>query len=958
MADPAENGQGTIPSGEERSDVYENNTGTNGHTTSDHLAEQPLEGGTNKLDDGSDGNQDLTVTGEEPDNIISAFLPPLDDDEVEPIGDTFELPSLDASHILISEYIPDPSRDEDHKQQNAIPLRIMDPERRRDSMDGSIGSGDLSPDETDQADGGIKKPGKFKNDNSHKERTDAQPTENTKADKEGEDHDDDKADEKTTLIPGVIATEPDEIKCKSSNSSCSSRSTPTPVEDVDAAPEIDKKHDVESVIDKSTYANYLQYLDDTDNEKHKNLNDELHWIVRMDHPCKVEILCTFLVSKGISLSSDDFVGEGSKETALCLAIVKVHNKCADKLIEIGGAELIKKSYESKEYKGATALHLAILKNNRHVTEKILLKLNDNEKNYLLRAEATGSYFENIYKSTCQPLSLAAAIGKMEIFNILVKNNADLWSGDSVTGNTVMHNLAVIASFAPDHATDTMIAILESKEVSEWWERTKKRLYQGESPKELFFGTSLKAGLLKAENNGGYTPLTYAACFGATKFASTILNMDELYKFPQWNIGPTKYILYEMNDLDPAIPAGELPAPPNMDISNATKRASALESFAYILPDERLDFGDLHAIQKAMLNKWNSYRKWFFGWMIIHFIVMVLFTVCVQYRVLPSLTNETNYILNSGTAHVYSDNNLTLSGSDALVDSSLNARDKFILFLECIVLVVATLYFISEIIDFASLMFSKRCSSTGYIKSQRGMIPLYLTIQFDIFRVLLFIFSSSVLVVLFLRVARSPWQDLGYAIAAICGWSFMLFFTTAFQNIGIFSVMLQRMITRELAYFAVVFVFIMTGFGTATYCLFQESIHGAPEEVSSVHHALFSHFRLLVGLEELNIASESRLPWLIKLMFIMFVLLANILLLNMLIAAMNNTYSDLGKKNMKNLLWLRMRTKAVLMIERRLPRSLRSTCNLEHFGRPKQWFIGSEEVRAWHPLAGGIQNPVT
>ena len=129
------------------------------------------------------------------------------------------------------------------------------------------------------------------------------------------------------------------------------------------------------------------------------------------------------------------------------------------------------------------------------------------------------------------------------------------------------------------------------------------------------------------------------------------------------------------------------------------------------------------------------------------------------------------------------------------------------------------------------------------------------------------------------------------IAAVFGWHYVLYFTRGFTQIGFFTVMVHRMIFGDILRFTLVFFVALVSFATAMMAVFQNSPEGIPQEFHSYHMSLFNMFRLMAGLTELDVLEKARVPFLAALLFCTFVALAVVLLLNMLIAAMSDTYAQ-------------------------------------------------------------------
>ncbi len=159
-------------------------------------------------------------------------------------------------------------------------------------------------------------------------------------------------------------------------------------------------------------------------------------------------------------------------------------------------------------------------------------------------------------------------------------------------------------------------------------------------------------------------------------------------------------------------------------------------------------------------------------------------------------------------------------------------------------------------------------------------------------------------------------------------------------------MVHRIIAHDIFRFAVVFVFILLGFTAANISIFAYSPEGIPEQLTSFPIGLLSLFKLMIGLDEWNILDVARSYTAAACIFVLFVILTTILLLNMLIAAMTDTYASVRDQSEA----LRMRYIALtsLMLERRLMpfkicRDNHAKSYLHQYGADKQWAILVHEV---------------
>uniref|UniRef100_A0A8C5WZY0 Transient receptor potential cation channel subfamily V member 3 n=1 Tax=Malurus cyaneus samueli TaxID=2593467 RepID=A0A8C5WZY0_9PASS len=164
------------------------------------------------------------------------------------------------------------------------------------------------------------------------------------------------------------------------------------------------------------------------------------------------------------------------------------------------------------------------------------------------------------------------------------------------------------------------------------------------------------------------------------------------------------------------------------------------------------------------------------------------------------------------------------------------------------------------------------------------------------------------------------------LAMALGWANMLYFTRGFQSMGIYSVMIQKVILQDVIKFLVVYIVFLLGFGVALAALIETCQEGGEcHSNSSLGPVLMDLFKLTLGLGDLEIQQNSKYPVLFLLLLITFVVLTFVLLLNMLIALMGETVEDISKESEH--IWKLQRARTILEFEKFLPKCLRKKFQL-------------------------------
>ncbi|XP_027704652.1 transient receptor potential cation channel subfamily V member 3 isoform X3 [Vombatus ursinus] len=161
------------------------------------------------------------------------------------------------------------------------------------------------------------------------------------------------------------------------------------------------------------------------------------------------------------------------------------------------------------------------------------------------------------------------------------------------------------------------------------------------------------------------------------------------------------------------------------------------------------------------------------------------------------------------------------------------------------------------------------------------------------------------------------------LAMALGWANMLYYTRGFQSMGMYSVMIQKVILHDVLKFLFVYIVFLLGFGVALASLIEKCPHKETEcsSYGSFSDAVLELFKLTIGLGDLNIQQNSKYPILFLFLLITYVILTFVLLLNMLIALMGETVENISKESER--IWRLQRARTILEFEKLLPEWLRS-----------------------------------
>ena len=610
------------------------------------------------------------------------------------------------------------------------------------------------------------------------------------------------------------------------------------------------------------------------------MRNEAANVVYCNYANRTKVVCECLIS-GVEavVSWNDLITPETGTSLLHFALLSESNDVAKILIEAGGRNMIMQQVQSGYFTGTTALHVAVVNGNIEIVKTILSKLEQDDKKELINCQVkTGINMQGHDLTGCT-LALAIWGGNADLFDLLVENGAEIDEQDDKTGSGILHTVIMKNKNIPGDDVELCEHILNSDTTLKWW--AEKRNIDSEKC-GLQEKMKMKRHLLSMKNFDGYTPLTYATLLGTQNLITAILQTEMVYKFKNWKYGGVTEAFYNVGEIEPTCVKVSEP--------------SMIDLLAFAHEGDHMDILTQEPIKTVVEEKWKSASKLYILWGIYHTLTMVILTTVAMYR--ETRTDDTEDDLSFGDLHKN-------SRMWVFVGESISASTAFF-------------YFVS--LSFQSLrvvytVFKSRIwrDPTFY----KAPWPVLFTL--DLFWIVMQVFSIATLVYYLLHISRRGEEEPPLCVALIFGWYFMLYFTRGFKATGFFTVMIHRMLFGDLIRFGLVIAIYILAFGSAFVVLFQGPPSGVPDEAKSLEESLFAHFKLLLGLSDINVLNESSDHILAYIVYICFVVLATLELLNMLIAAMSDTYAAVSENRIN--VWQHERLKCILMMERNMPSTL-------------------------------------
>ncbi|RZC32734.1 transient receptor potential cation channel subfamily V member 6 [Asbolus verrucosus] len=606
------------------------------------------------------------------------------------------------------------------------------------------------------------------------------------------------------------------------------------------------------------------------------------------------------------------VGESIMHLCL-LNATSLHADIAKRLLRFY-PKLINDIYMSDEYYGENVLHIAIVNEDPSMVKFLLDSgVNIQERcfgNFMCPEDQKSSRSDSLdheWVNVCAetnyqgyvywgeyPLTFAACLGQEESFRLMLARGADPDAQDT-NGNTVLH----------------LLVILEKLDA---------------------FDMAYEVGAkLAVRNVLNLTPLTLAAKLARIDMFFHILNLErEIY----WQIGSITCAAYPLSQIDTI----------DMETGHISK-TSALNLVVFGDKDEHLELMD--GVLIDLLNaKWNTFVKFkfykqFFTFAFYFLISLVAFTL----RPGPphkdtKLGNSTNatisplHPLNStesvtaATVNIsikwenitslpipkgYDDDNDVEEWWDNLQEEcrlmQLNTPQAKIRLTAEILMVMGAFVYLAAAVREARFLGGRMFFENLMTAPSRVM----------------FLFSCILmLIVPCLRLACSDEIEDVVAVAIMLTTApYFLFFCRGFKTVGPFVVMIYRMVMGDLIRFASIYLVFVMGFSQAFYIIFlsfdnpltpEDVDDSASNPMSTPIESIMAMFLMsMTNFGDYYTAFErTDHEYEAKILFVVFMVIVSILLINMLIAMMGNTYQKIAETRNE---WQRQWARIVLVVER-------------------------------------------
>uniref|UniRef100_A0A182SDK7 Ion transport domain-containing protein n=1 Tax=Anopheles maculatus TaxID=74869 RepID=A0A182SDK7_9DIPT len=526
---------------------------------------------------------------------------------------------------------------------------------------------------------------------------------------------------------------------------------------------------------------------------------------------------------------------------LIICDTKIHTKLARILLRVFPEQAID-VMEGEEYLGASALHLAIAYSNNELVGDLIDAGAD------VSQRATGRFFlprdqqglrpvkttdyEGLAYLGEYPLAWAACCANESVYNLLLECGADPNAQDSF-GNMILH----------------MVVVCDKLDM---------------------FGYALRHPKLPCKNGivnaAGLTPLTLACRLGRDEVFREML---ELSAREFWRYSNITCSGYPLNALDTLMPDG------------STNWNSALFIILNGTKEEHLNMLDGGIVERLLDEKWKTFaRNQFIKRLLILAIHLFCLSCSVYLRPARVFTDDDD---EDGAESLKAGDLSVNDGSDAGDPATDTAEDEDIDFSTWV-------RYGFEVATVMGVLSYVVLQQGDEIKNQ-GLFSFLKSLSQAPAKAIFLISNILILACIPLRMMGDTETEEAILLFAVPGsWFLLMFFAGAIGLTGPFVTMIFSMITGDMFTFGIIYMIVLFGFSQAFYFLYKGHPNAEDSPFGSYFGTWMALFQTTLGDYDYADLNLTTYPNLAKTVFVIFMIFVPILLLNMLIAMMGNTYA--------------------------------------------------------------------
>ncbi|XP_071086173.1 transient receptor potential cation channel subfamily V member 6-like [Haliotis cracherodii] len=588
----------------------------------------------------------------------------------------------------------------------------------------------------------------------------------------------------------------------------------------------------------------------------------------------------------------------SGESLLHIAVSCERNEVAKEIIKCD-PNLIHCSRLDDDYRGQTPFHIAIAiadSGQQDLLKYMINALSADLRKILfaIDRQVVGKKLRGTVMLGGTSLSIAALKNDKSIVELLLQSGADLKDSD-ISRNTVFHSLVLYASFYPKKEQEiiSMFTFLAEK------------------------SNGNKRQNIQRENLRGQTALHLAAELGLDNVFKHILNMKNAYKFFSGHDGVFDIYECDITEIDKVtwVKTVLQKSPDHTNISHRAeglqndgedwkiqrywkrlkqnKNQSILETICSLKTAKACDFLNDYTLQEVVYLKWEKYWRFYYAGLILHILLMSVLTYHSACKL--------DVIYNAGEK----------------CNWNFRAWNSFSI-------IISPFYIILE-----------------FHRAFLSWQPFHMTRLHHngVYRWIFVVFGLALLLDALWNVVTVT-SNYCLVIALLLGWWSTTFFIRGIRPLTYLTLMLQKVLFVDMLKFIPIIFIMFLAFTSAMHSSMVGTDPGN-EAFANFTISLVTMFKMMTGHEEVSGLQEAWMQGSIP-CFVLSVIFLQMFLLNVLIAIMSDTCSNV--KNSENLLRLQ-RLSIVLFIEDILPGCIKKPLGEEeNISSSKRYHLKIDRLR--------------
>ena len=552
------------------------------------------------------------------------------------------------------------------------------------------------------------------------------------------------------------------------------------------------------------------------------------------------------------------------------------------------------------HRGMSPFHLGIINNERKLVNMMLSSLDNVKRMEMLelRAKITLSKDPRMCAPEL-PTNLAAVTGNIHILMDLINYGADLAGSDSNSDN-ILHSLVRPGSTSEDtNCEDLFEKII--REVVPFWASITDRGHLKHTPESTRSVAALRM-LFYSKNKDGLTPLALSIILGNKRLMGKILSVDQVYRFQFSQMGCFERGLYDVGEFE-------------MDGNGSP---GLLEGMSFT-DNEQVNLCLTQPVVKNIASlKIYTYKPLSICYGVTCFISTLIYTWSVILTVLPQLC--------------------TRNHGDNRTDSSCSAdpEKRFEFQSGDYILITFEIILGTQAVIWIWNIYFKIWRRNGL--GWASLVTISHVLQLDF----LLSYMLSGIIYLGLKASQSHVDVIFLSLNQLYAWCSVYLLCRLRKNTAFFTTMLHYVVLRDVRRFILMIMVTIIAFTMTFMALLATQF----DVTASLNTPMSAVVNVILHITGYDVISEDFVPngniaWMVKYLTLLFMLMINVLFVNLLIAAMNFTYNQIN--SLAEVLCFKVLLKDLLTVE--------STFSFLHDQFKKRFY---KKIVFFYVSADGIQ----